>query len=53
MSFFNKITKSIVTSNQQDKSGKNFIDYGENKKDGDHDHRTNKGGGSYTCTKKR
>lgn len=43
MSFFNKIVKSIATNNQQDKRENKFIDYGENKVDGDHDHRRNKG----------
>lgn len=52
MSFFNKIVKSIATSNQQDKREHKFIDYGENKGDGDHDHRRNKGGDRTPAQKK-
>ena len=52
MSFFNKIVKSIATNNQQDKRENKFIDYGENKVDGDHDHRRNKGGDRTPAQKK-
>lgn len=60
MSLFGKIAKSIVDSQQnkpERKSSKdhiirNLIDYGTNTLNGDHDHRTNKGGDRTPSQKK-
>ena len=60
MSLFGKIVKSIVDSKQNTLEGKSskdhlirkFIDYGKNTVNGDHDHRTNRGGDRTPSQKK-
>lgn len=53
MGFFDRISKNINTGRKEDSEHRaGLIDYGENKKDGDHDHRRNKGGDRTPAQKK-
>lgn len=60
MGFFDKISKSINAvrkeipedTRQKPEVTLNAIPYGENKQDGDHDHRRNKGGDRTPAQKK-
>lgn len=60
MGFFDKISKGInsirsegsESNNQPSENNRGAILYGENKQDGDHDHRRNRGGDRTPAQKK-